>query len=244
MLHALDDIDTFIDKYTIVPTKSDIFNMFRMLRPEKVRVVMVAQSPYPGYCPATRTQYACGPAFVPAHGCVTTPATLRNIVAEVCRDMSASSLQCNPRDMLLDWVGQGVLLLNSSLTLGVGCPKYLEDHSVLWEEPMRAILTSIADVVHPVFVLVGKDAWKYENCLTRVVKVSHPVASNYRKDVVSFPWIGSSVFSQVSRMMIENGDVPIKWTKRRVHPLRWPIKTVRKEEASASLADTSASLAR
>ncbi len=228
MLHALDDIDTFIDKYTIVPTKSDIFNMFRMLRPEKVRVVMVAQSPYPGCCPATRTQYACGPAFVPAPGCVTTPATLRNIVAEVCRDMSASSLQCNPRDMLLDWVGQGVLLLNSSLTLGVGCPKYLEDHSVLWEEPMRAILTSIADVVHPVFVLVGKDAWKYENCLTRVVKVSHPVASNYRKDVVSFPWIGSSVFSQVSRMMIENGDVPIKWTK--------PRETVRKEDASASLA--------
>ena len=223
MFQALDDVDTFLEKYVIVPTKSDIFNMFRMIRPSEVKVVMVAQSPYPSRCPATRTQYACGPAFVPASGCATTPATLKSIVAEVCRDMSTSSLKSTPRDMLLDWISQGVMLLNSSLTLGVGCPKYLEDHSVLWEEPMRAILSTIADIANPVFVLIGKDAWKYENSLStsseaiqaRVIKVYHPVASNYRKDAIPGPeWAGSSVFSKVSRMMIENGDVPIKWMRR------------------------------
>ena len=211
MLQTLNDIDRFLETYTIVPARSDIFNMFRMLRPSEVKVVMVAQSPYPGRCPATQTQYACGPAFVPSPGCVTIPATLKNIVAEVCRDMSCS-LQSHPRDMLLDWVNQGVMLLNSSLTLGVGCPKYLEDHSVMWEEPMRSILTAILDVANPVFVLVGKDAWKYENILNRVIKVSHPVASNYRNNTSSgLEWAGSSVFSQVSRMMIEGGEVPIKW---------------------------------
>jgi len=208
MLQVLVDLDAFACKYTVIPKKCKIFETFRMLRPRDVKVVMVAQSPYPGYCPVTGLPYACGPAFLPGPGCITTPATLKNIVSELRRDMSTTR-SASPRDMLLDWIEQGVLLINSSLTLGKGCPRYLEDHSVLWEEVMRDILNTICTLTNPVFVFVGKEAWKLETSVSeRVIKVLHPVASNYTK-VKS--WNGSSVFSSISKMMIENGDMPIKF---------------------------------
>jgi uracil-DNA glycosylase len=201
---ALEDLERFRNRYGILPEKKNVFNMFRMIYPEDVRVVFVGQSPYPGVCPVTSAPYAYGPAFLPAPECVTTPATLRNMMSEMCRDMGGITLP--PREILLKWIDQGVMLLNASLTLGTGCPSYLEDHSVLWEEPMYHILTSIADMTDPVFVLVGKDAWKFD-VSPRTIKVSHPVA---RKDTTS-PWYGSSVFSQISKQLIEKDEMPIKW---------------------------------
>lgn len=207
MYQVLEDLDRW--SYSIVPAKQDIFNAFRMLYPHQVRVVMVAQSPYPGCCPYTQIHYACGPAFMPAPGCATTPATLKNVMHELCRDMSKTTIR-PPRDTLISWIEQGVLLLNSSLTLGRGCPRYLEDHSVLWEEVMRSMLHKLSDNFDPVFVLIGKDAWKFEACARSpagTVKVSHPVA---RRDT-STPWAGSGVFSQVSNIMIAKGTLPIRW---------------------------------
>lgn len=202
---VLEDITNF--GYDIVPGRKDIFNMFRMLGPDQVRVVIVAQSPYPGRCPATGVQYACGPAFLPAPGCTTTPATLRQVVSEVCRDMSKKARKA-PIDMVFSWIEQGVLLLNSSLTLGKGCPKYLEDHSILWEEVMRDIMCTVSRKIDPIFVLVGKDAWKFETSVAgQCVKVSHPVA----KKETSTPWIGSCVFSEINDMLIAKGELPIRW---------------------------------
>lgn len=208
MLEVLDIITNFSNKYRMIPDRTDIFNMFRMLSPGRVRVVMVAQSPYPGRCPATQVPYACGPALLPAAGCATTPATLKNVMSELYRDTKKSASK-SPRDTLLGWIEQGVLLLNSSLTLGRDCPRYLEDHSVVWEEVMRTVLFAISKYANPIFVLIGKDAWKLESSIgtDRVIKVSHPVA----RAETSTPWAGSGVFSAVSHMMVENGDLPIRW---------------------------------
>ena len=196
MCQVLQDIDRW--PYTILPCKPDIFNAFRMLYPHEVRVVMVAQSPYPGYCPATQIPYACGLAFVPAPGCATTPAALSSVVLEVSRNLSKKTTK-PPRNVLFSWIEQGVLLLNASLTLGKNCPKYLENHSVLWEEVMRNILSKISSEFDPIFVLIGKDAWKFESCVQTVIKVSHPDTS----------WKGSCVFSDVCNLMIEKGEMPI-----------------------------------
>lgn len=179
MLQILIDLDIFAKKYTVVPSQCKIFEAFRTLRPCEVKVVMVAHEPYQGYCPSTGLPYACGLAFMPGQGCTTTPATLKNVVSELCRDLS-KKITKSPRDMLFDWIRQGVLLLNSSLTLGKGCPQYLEDHSVMWEEVMCDILIKIYHVCNPVFVLIGKHSWEFEMSIPscRVIKVSHPLASN------------------------------------------------------------------
>jgi uracil DNA glycosylase len=205
---VLEDINKFCDKYDIVPSKKDVFNMFRMLYPHEVKVVIVTQSPYTDCCPSTQVPYACGPALLPAFRCVTTPVMLQKVIAEACRDLR-KNITVSPKDLVLYWISQGVMLLSVSLTFGKNCPKYLEDHSVTWEEVMHDILHTISAKIDPIFLLIGKDTWKFENDIKhgRVIKVSHPTA-NKSTDT---PWIGSSVFSAMSIMMIENGNTPIKW---------------------------------
>lgn len=230
MLQILIDLDIFAEKYTVVPSQCKIFEAFRTLRPCEVKVVMVAHEPYQDVCPSTGLPYACGIAFMPGSGCTTTPATLKNVVSELCRDLS-KKITKSPRDMLFDWIRQGVLLLNSSLTLGKGCPKYLEDHSVMWEEVMCDILIKIYHVCNPIFVLIGKNSWEFEMSIPscRVIKVSHPLTKNVTSSKQSSSavnkavkndstdsgkvadWSGSSVFSSISNMMIENGDAPVKF---------------------------------
>jgi uracil DNA glycosylase len=209
MCIALGDLCGFEQRCGFLPRLGRVLDMFRMIMPYDVRVVIIAQSPYPGCCPSTGIPYACGPAFLPSKGCATTPMTLRNIILEICRDLSTNRTK-QPQEMLLDWINQGVMLLNSSLTLGTNCPKYLEDHTIMWQEIMQDLVYTICKKVDPVFVLVGKDAWKLESSVsqsTRVIKVSHPVA---RKET-STPWYGSGVFSRVSKMMVERGEMPIRW---------------------------------
>jgi uracil-DNA glycosylase len=211
LLFAISDIDRFASKYGILPHPRYVFNMFRMIRPSDVKVVIVGQSPYPGVCPVTHVAYASGVAFLPAFGCVTVPATLRNIILEVSRDICKKPTKSSA-DILLDWIEQGVMLLNSSLTLGIDCPGYLKDHSMLWEEPMRNVLSVISESYDPVFLLVGKESWKFESSIqksTDVIKVSHPVA---RKET-STPWMGSGVFSRISDALIEKEVMPVKWLR-------------------------------
>jgi len=210
MYMALYDLCIFGEKYRVLPKLDDALDMFRMITPSSVRVVIVAQSPYPGRCPATGIPYACGPAFLPARGCTTTPVTLKNVVSEVHRDFGKKVATETPSSMLLRWIDQGVMLLNASLTLGADCPKYLEDHSVLWQEIVQDIVCTICDKLDPVVVLVGKEAWKLEGCIkhgTRVLRVSHPAARNE----TSTPWLGSRVFSAISYMMIQREEMPIRW---------------------------------
>lgn len=209
LLRAINDVEIFSNKYNILPRPCNVFNMFRMIYPNQVKVVIVAQSPYPGCCPYTKVEYAFGPAFLPSPGCKRTPVTLENVIAEASRDMCKKANK-SPNNIILDWIEQGVMLLNSSLTLGTNCPDYLEDHSIVWEEIMRDILHTISTSYDPVFLLVGKDAWKFEDNITSsssIIKVSHPVS---RKDT-STPWMGSGVFSTISNMLLEREMMPIVW---------------------------------
>lgn len=208
---ALDDINKFSENYCVIPEKNNIFNMFRMIYPSQVKVVMVGQSPYPGYCPVTHVPYAFGPAFLPNPECVSTPMTLKKIILEVYRDLYGSYTASlgHPNKILINWINQGVMLLNASFTIGKDCPKYLEDHSLLWAEVVRNILSTISKELNPVFVLIGKEAWNLEECILSSprILVSHPVA---RKDT-STPWEGSNVFSRISQMLKDKQVEPIKW---------------------------------
>lgn len=212
MYITLGDLERFKEKHTVLPELNHAFDMFRMIMPQDVKVVMIGQSPYPGVCTATGVPYACGPAFLPAASCATTPLTLKNIMLELSREYQCSSSTKPPRDVLLDWIDQGVMLLNSSLTIGANCPGYLKDHSIMWREVVEGIVHTIGRKIDPVFVLIGKDAWRFDSCLlpkTRVVMVSHPVS---RKDTDT-PWLGSGVFSKVSDLMMQRGEDPIKWIR-------------------------------
>lgn len=200
----------FKKKYKVLPKLSNVFKMFHMIHPDNVKVVMIGQSPYPGVCKATGIPYAYGPAFLPNPMCATTPLTLHNIGIELCRDLKTKKITKNISTLILNWIKQGVMLLNASMTLGVNCPKHLENHYVLWEELMRKIIFKLStELAHsPVFVLIGKEAWKFQDCIsTHVIKVSHPVS----RGKALIPWIGSGVFTEINKIMIEKNEEPIAW---------------------------------
>lgn len=208
------NVRDFNKKFRVLPRPCQIFMMFEMIRPYEVRVVFIGQSPYPGVCPATNVPYACGPAFLPDSRCKTTPVTLQQIGRELCRDMKVAKLPMPLPSMLLHWISQGVMLLNACLTIGVGptCPKYLEDHSVLWEDIMHKIVHRLSNDLSRdlVFVLIGHSAWKFEKDIRgtcKVFKTSHPAA----RSVTLLPFVGSGVFSAVSRALDEMGEAPVSW---------------------------------
>lgn len=203
----LDDLHKFQTKYNILPEPSCIFNMFKMIYPTDVKVVIIGQSPYPNRCKITNTPYACGIAFLPDLACSTIPVTLQQILQELYRDMGMHPVR-SPVETLLFWIKQGVMLLNESLTLGVECPEYLKDHSVCWMEIMVDIISNISQQLDPIFLLIGQQAWKFETCISSpCIKVSHPVS----RVETSTPWVNSGVFTQMSRLMIDRGQEPIVW---------------------------------
>ena len=206
---AIKDVNEFSNKYDILPRPCNVFNMFRMIYPCDVKVVIVAQSPYPDSCPCTKIEYAFGPAFLPSPGCVTTPLILKNIILEASRDMCKKSDKL-PNEIVMDWIEQGVMMLNASLTIGKNCPEYLEDHSIVWEEIMIRILNKISALYDPVFLLVGTKAWKFENSIdAKIIKILDPSPSLQKHN----PWMGSGVFSKISNILIEKEVMPIIWIK-------------------------------
>lgn len=71
-------------------------------------------------------------------------------------------------------VQSGVLILTSSFTVGLNCPDYLKDHSIVWQEVLQNIISIISQHCKPKFILVGEKNLKFEkyiiSCETHIVE--------------------------------------------------------------------------
>lgn len=156
----------------VQPSKHEVLKMFRMMRPAEVKVVIVGQSPY-------EDDRACGIPFVSKSRDV--PKTLEVIKNEI-EEMYDCRIK-DPNRMIFRWIEQGVFLLNSSLTVGVGkdCPKYLKDHTDLWQQFIARVLEHVCKKRTPV-ILMGSVAWRYSSFVASpALKVPHPVARGDKK---------------------------------------------------------------
>lgn len=156
----------------IQPEKSEVLKIFRMMRPADVKVVIVGQSPY-------EDDRACGIPFVSKFKDV--PRTLEAIKNEI-EEMYDCRIK-DPNRMIFRWMEQGVFLINSSLTVGVGkdCPKYLKDHTDLWQQFVSRVLEHVCKKRIPV-ILMGSVAWRYSACVASpALKVPHPVTRGEKK---------------------------------------------------------------
>jgi uracil-DNA glycosylase len=117
---------------TVYP--ADPLRALRLLAPEKVRVLILGQDPYHG------VGQAQGLAFGVAPG-LKLPPSLRNILQEVCRDVGVVSARAATGD-LTGWAEQGVLLLNTTLTVEDAQPA---SHSRLgWADLVDVLLRGAA----------------------------------------------------------------------------------------------------
>ena len=175
-----------------------------------VRVVIVGQDPYHG------PDQAHGLAFSVQAG-QRVPPSLRNIFSEIERDLHherVSSVQARaPRSGALEpWARQGVLLLNTCLTVESGAPGSHAKQG--WEALTDEIIKAVACSETPtVFMLWGAHAQAKQDLLVTgrhlVLTANHPSPLSARRP--PRPFVGCGHFSAVNAWLEQHGRGPVLW---------------------------------
>ena len=182
----------------IYPRARDIFNAFNLCPIDKTRVVIIGQDPYhePGQ--------AHGLCFSVPNG-ITPPPSLVNIYTEIKNDLGRPS---STNGDLTHWAEQGVLLLNSTLTVSAHLAASHAGRG--WEQFTDAVIAALARRSHIVYMLWGSYAQKkaalVDSSCNLVLKSVHPSPlSAYRG------FFGCKHFSQANEYLKQNGFAPIDW---------------------------------
>ena len=185
-----------------------VFRALEFNPPEAVRVVILGQDPYHG------PGQAQGLAFSVASGQRKLPPSLRNILKEVAADTGSPSA-C--RDDLSPWARQGVLLLNSALTVEEGAPQSHAGRG--WEALTDALLACVVAQPAPVvFMLWGASAQRKLPLIGRaglpphrVLMANHPSPLSASRPPV--PFVGCRHFSQVNSFLaaLGSGVASMRW---------------------------------
>jgi uracil-DNA glycosylase len=193
-------LDDLYLKKTCYPTKENIFSSFRNCTFNSLKVVILGQDPYHGI------NQANGLAFSVNKG-QNLPPSLNNIFKEISIDMNTTVR--NNGD-LIDWSKQGVLLLNSVLTVEDGKPG---SHSKIgWEKFTDEVIRTISkEKSNIVFMLWGSFAKKKEKLIFNnnhlILKSGHPSPLSANRGF----WFGNKHFSRCNRFLKENNSNEIKW---------------------------------
>ena len=199
-------VDAAYETQTVFPPREELFTAFELTPPEAVRVVILGQDPYhePGQ--------AHGLAFSVRRG-VKLPPSLRNIYQELESDVGIAPAKDGD---LTAWARQGVLLLNTVLTVEQG--RAFAHAKQGWETFTRAVLEyAVQQSVAPLAaVLWGKPAQKYAPVFAAVqdrrpvlvLESAHPSPlSAYRG------FFGSAPFGKINAFLQQHGEAAIDWLK-------------------------------
>lgn len=184
---------------TIFPPAKLIFNALDSLPVDQVKVVILGQDPYHG------PGQAHGLSFSVPDG-VKPPPSLINIYKELQTDLG---IKRSGSGNLINWVNQGVLLLNSTLTVRAGQAGSHQNKG--WENFTDAIIHKLAESkTNLVFILWGNYAQKKGNFIDTskhlVIKSAHPSPLSAYNG-----FFDSKPFSKTNNYLISVGKTPIDW---------------------------------
>lgn len=185
--------------YTIYPKKEDIWNAFEWTPYHKVKVVILGQDPYHGINQAHGLSFSVRPK-------VAIPPSLQNMYKELERDLNIKPVT---HGYLKKWADEGVLLLNTVLTVREGQANSHRNKG--WEIFTDQVISALSEREEPmVFLLWGNAARKKQTMIDEskhvVLTTSHPSPlSAYRG------FLGSGIFSQTNHVLKELGHEPIDW---------------------------------
>lgn len=184
---------------TCYPAADDIFNAFHLTPFHEVKVVIIGQDPYHNVGQAHGLCFSVKPN-------VDIPPSLVNIYKELQEDCGCFIPN---NGYLTKWAKQGVLLLNTILTVRAHEP--LSHKEVGWEKFTDAAIRALEAEDRPmVYILWGAPAQKKASMITNpkhlILKAPHPSPlSAYRG------FFGSKPFSKTNAFLTENGIAPIDW---------------------------------
>ena len=185
----------------IYPKNNEIFNSINLTKFEKTKVVIIGQDPYHG------EGQAHGLSFSVKEG-ITIPPSLLNIFKEIESDTGISVDKKNGD--LTRWATQGVLLLNSLLTVEKGNP--LSHKNFGWEFLTDRLIQILSEKrKRLVFILWGSHARSKKNLIdpinNLIIESAHPSPLSAHRG-----FIGSKPFSKTNNYLIKNHSNPINWS--------------------------------
>ncbi|MDY6135337.1 uracil-DNA glycosylase [Campylobacter lanienae] len=196
------NIIKFLNSQTAViyPPKDLIFNAFNLCKIENLKVIIVAQDPY------HNPQEAMGLAFSVPQG-VRIPPSLKNIFKELIDDIN-SNILVNRSSDLSDWARQGVLLLNSALTVEKNRP--VSHAKIGWQGFINGVIKIInLKFNHCVFMLWGNHAKALSSLIDLnshlILQAAHP------SPLARGAFFGSRHFSKCNEYLLAHSKTPIKW---------------------------------
>lgn len=197
-------LDAFLDDEVaagkeILPASGNIFAALQFVAPAETKVVLLGQDPYP------TPGHAHGLCFSVRRDVRPIPGSLRNIYKELAADVGFIP---PGHGNLEAWAKQGVLMLNTALTVRAGEANSHQKKG--WEVFTDRVLEVVnAQTERVVFVLWGRNAQAKRGLITgaahRVVECAHPSPLSARL------FLGCRCFSAVNRLLVEGGRTPLVW---------------------------------
>lgn len=212
LLHALktascQQLEQFLDQeyenHTVFPPRDDLFSALRLTLPAEVKVVILGQDPYHDEGQAHGLAFSVRPG-------IPFPPSLRNIFREYSDDLGLPTPQSGS---LIPWAQQGVLLLNTVLSVRAHSANSHKKHG--WEDFTDAVISAVDHLPQPViFVLWGGPAQKKASLIVNpahcVLTAPHPSPlSSYRG------FFGSKPFTKINALLKGRGVAPVNWTLSR-----------------------------
>ncbi|EAQ07333.1 uracil-DNA glycosylase [Yoonia vestfoldensis] len=180
----------------ILPPPALTFTALARCQPAATRVVILGQDPYHTPDKADGLAFSINPAFTG------NLASLGNIFKEIQSDTGQSRNKTN----LHDWADQGVLLLNTALSVAPG--RAGAHGKIGWSRLVHQVLARLND--HPrAFILWGAQAQAYAARLPAhhlLLTSAHPSPLSAHRG-----FFGSRPFSKVNQWLMDRGDIPINW---------------------------------
>lgn len=184
----------------IYPKNVDIFNAFRHTPFSEVKVVILGQDPYHGVNQAHGLCFSVQPGITP-------PPSLQNIFKELHNDLGVPTPQ---HGCLEKWAKQGVLLLNTILTVEAGQP---QSHAQIgWERFTDRVIQILNEERQGlIFILWGAPAQKKAQLIdTRrhiILKAPHPSPLSAHRG-----FLGCKHFSKTNELLRQMGKREIDWS--------------------------------
>ena len=191
-------IEDEYSKYTIYPDKNNIYNALKLTPPDKVKVVILGQDPYINKDQANGLSFSVQPG-------ITIPPSLRNIFREQRKDLGI--IQPNSGD-LTKWAEQGVLLLNTTLTVRAGLSNSHQGKG--WGIFTDSIIKYLGQKENIVFMLWGNNAKAKRKLIDSsknlILEAAHPSPLSATRG-----FFGCQHFSKANNYLIEHNLSPIDW---------------------------------
>lgn len=192
--------DAYASARPVYPPREYLLEALRLTPPEQVKCVILGQDPYhePGQAHGLSFSVPEGTPF---------PPSLRNIYKELAADLGTEP----PRSSdLTPWARQGVLLLNTTLTVFDG--EAGSHRAFGWQHFTDAVISAAAALPRSVvFILWGADAGKKAALVGDadrhlILRSAHPSPlSAYRG------FFGSRPFSRCNEFLLSRGEAPVEW---------------------------------